>query len=110
MQEHLLHAYPPNARVQQDGQAHAERDALTTIQNRQPLPNERGSSGCHLRFEHHFVCYLFQVAHGLRLTRRACVFQSINQPRQSRSVGIRFGLRLLRRQGPSRPMTAYAVY
>jgi len=46
---------------------------LTIIQNRQPLPNEGRFSGPHLDFEHHVVCYLFQVAYDLRLTSGTCV-------------------------------------
>ena len=92
MQEHLLHAYPPNARRPRFNRTVKPtlNTMLTIFQNRQPLPNERCSSGCHLRFEHHFVCYLFQIAYDLRLTPGACVFQGSDQPRQCCCLAIHF--------------------
>jgi hypothetical protein len=92
MQGHLLHGYPPNARRPRFSRTVKPTlsKMLTTIQNRQPLPNERGSPGCHLHFEHHVLCYLFQVAHDLRLTSGASVFQGSDQPRQCCSLAIYF--------------------
>jgi hypothetical protein len=63
---------------------------LTTIQNRQPLPSEGRSSGCHLHLEHHVVCDLFQVAYDPRLPPGTCVLQRIHQPLQGRSHAIHF--------------------
>jgi len=112
MQGHLLHAYPPNARRPRFNRTVKPTlsKTLTTIQNRQPLPNERCSSGCHLRFEHHVLCYLFQVAYDLRLTSGACVFQGFHQPRQRCLLGIRSRLQLLHLHGLSLVMAAHPVY
>jgi hypothetical protein len=92
MQGRLLHAYPPNAKGPRSKRMVSPTlsKTLTTIQNRQRLTDEGCSSGCHFRFEHHFVCYLFQVAYDLRLTSGACVFQSSDQPHQSCSLAIYF--------------------
>ncbi len=47
---------------------------LTTIQKRQPLPNDRRCSCCHFLFEHDIFHYGFQVGQSRVLAVRVGVF------------------------------------
>ena len=82
---------------------------LTITQKTQPLPNEGGSPGGHLYFEHDVVNNLFQVPHELRLTPGTCVSQRSHQPLQGCRLAIGFRRQALCQQNPSRVMTTQAT-
>jgi hypothetical protein len=64
---------------------------LSTIQNRQPLPNGGGLSCGHLHHEHHVFHDRFQIGQGLHLSVRVSVFQSFLQPRKGHRFVTRAG-------------------
>jgi hypothetical protein len=50
---------------------------LTTIQKRQPLPNDGRCPHCHFLFEHHILHDSFQVGQSETLAVRVGVFQRV---------------------------------